>query len=152
MWLGLDVDDLALSLDCIKVTIKTNHHSYSVNCLFSILFLKRQLTNTNHMEKPFFRNNLNWDMIEHIPAKRLDQKKTFKDVVPPSALSLRNRMPIEEAILPGQGLQGPSWMILCHPGQPSLHHAVRIPSLLINDVTSTSVQFSRVWHSNYFVY
>lgn len=112
MWLGLDVDDFSLrvssqvmqSLDCIKVTIKTNHHSYSVNSL-SILNSVSQETTDKYKSngKPPFRNNLNWDMIEHIPAKRLDQKKLFKDVVPPSALSLRNRMPIKEAILQVKG-------------------------------------------------
>lgn len=43
-------------------------------------------------------------MIEHIPAKRLDQKNT-EDVVPSFLLPLRNRMLIEASNPPGLELQ-----------------------------------------------
>lgn len=67
-------------------------------------------------------------MIEHIPAKRLDQKNT-EDVVPSSVLPLRNRMLIEASNPPGLELQRtmindslPPWQAL------STSNWVHIPS------------------------
>lgn len=44
-------------------------------------------------------------MVEHIPAKRLDQKKNPEDVDGSSVSPLRNRMPIEASNPPGVELQ-----------------------------------------------
>lgn len=60
-------------------------------------------------------------IIEHIPAKRLDQKNT-EDVVPSSVVPLRNRMLIEVSNPPGLELQRtkindslPPWPALSKP-------------------------------------
>lgn len=75
--LDLDLDNLSLrltskvNLDWIKLTIKTNHSSHPVNSV--------PLENPDKHKwyvKPPFRNNLKQVIIEHIPAKRLDQKNT----------------------------------------------------------------------------
>lgn len=60
-------------------------------------------------------------IIEHIPAKRLDQKNT-EDVVPSTVVPLRNRMLIEVSNSPGLELQRtkindslPPWPALSKP-------------------------------------